>query len=151
MANKSAQLDQVNAPAAVTGTTPMVSLDLLQDNWNLLVGAIIVAGSLPLLTAKLDADAGVTDTTYASLINPLTVGDVVAKFNTLTAKLDADTLVGDTNYAALLPATIANLRARYVALLAKLDADSGVSATNHGTTALLADFAGLLVTPLDSQ
>lgn len=151
MARNSEVLDKTNTGGAVTGAKPAQSLDLLQDNFNLVVGAIIVAVSLPLLTAKLDADSGVTDTNYATLINPISVGDVVTKYNALLAKLDADAGVTDTNYAALHVGTLANLRPKYIALLAKLDADATVSATNHGTTALLADFATMLVTPIDSQ
>ena len=108
------------------------------------------------ITAKLDADAGVTDTDYTSLWNPTAIVagaggptstppyDVAGKevnnldvlFTSLVgilAKLDADAGVTDTTYTSLWKpavATAAALRASIVGMNLKLDNDAGVTGTD---------------------
>lgn len=101
------------------------------------------------ITAKLDADAGVTDTNYTALWTPVAVAPVNAADNGVPAnavsqmyasivgillKLDADAGVTDTNYTALwTPSTktTSALIASIGGLVLKLDADAGVTDTNY--------------------
>ncbi len=114
--------------------------DRISDEWyaGMTENAIFLA--LRGITAKLDADAGVTDTDHAALWNPTSADLAVmrASFVGLTAKLDAGAGVTDTDYAALWnpanPATAAQLRAAIAGLNAKLDADAGVTDTDYAST-----------------
>ncbi len=124
------------------------------------------------INAKLDADAGVTDTDYASLwdlSNPdVTVEaagtglgnantyefikEFFTNYNGVMAKLNADATVNDTDYATLTN-TVGELLRNFVSISqtdiitslqtfitaiatsnAKLDADSGVTDTNYAAT-----------------
>lgn len=91
------------------------------------------------ITAKLDADAGVTPTDFAATCNPAdaSFGALVTSMTALAVKLDASAGVTDTNYAALWTpsaATFAALKVSINGLTAKLDADAGVTDTDYAAT-----------------
>lgn len=149
---KAAKLDQVNAVAAATGTTPAQSLDLLQDMFNALLARLDLTQSFRLLLAKLDADGGVTDTNYGSTLAPRSDADVLTQFTALLAKLDLDGGVTPTDFASTLAATAATLPTQFTALLAKLDGAGGVTDTDYAATIPTSQFVTLFkVVPLDSQ
>jgi len=109
--------------------------DRISDEWfaGMVENAIYV--SLLGITAKLDADGGVTDTNYAALWNPASADLTLMKAAIvgINAKLDADAGVTGTNYTSLWTpgaATAAVLRATIAGINAKLDADGGVTDTN---------------------
>lgn len=114
--------------------------DRISDEWYEGMIENRIFQSLRGITAKLDADAGITDTDHASLWNPASADLAVmrASFVGITAKLDAGAGVTDTNYAALWnpanPATATQLRAAIAGLNAKLDADAGVTDTDYAAT-----------------
>lgn len=88
------------------------------------------------LLAKLDADTGVTDTTYVSLLE-MDPGDSMAqKLADLAAKLDADGGVTDTNYAASISGStdFATLQLDYNIITAKLNLDATVTDTDYYTS-----------------
>jgi len=109
--------------------------DRISDEWYTGLLEASLQEALRGILAKLDADAGVTDTNFAALWNPassdLTV--LAASIRGMNAKLDADAGVTDTNYAALWNPAVATqvaMRASIVGIVAKLDADGGVTDTN---------------------
>jgi hypothetical protein len=111
--------------------------DRISDEWYDGMDEMSIYEALIGIAAKLDADAGVTDTNYGTLTAPASaaLSDLVAAVGVLTAKLDADAGVTDTNYTALYgapAATVVALRAAIVGIDAKLDADAGVTDTNYG-------------------
>jgi hypothetical protein len=132
--------------------------DRICDEWDEGMDLNAIYVNILGITAKLDADAGVTDTNYGALWNPVAVVtgaggptsavpyDVApqaassliqmkASITGILAKLDADAGVTDTNYTALWnPSTATNaaLIASIAGLTAKLDADAGVTDTNYG-------------------
>ena len=112
--------------------------DRISDEWYEGIDFAAILTSIRGITAKLDADAGVTDTNFGALWNPSSINPyaLVASIAGILAKLDLDAGVTDTNYAALwtpvdLPFT--SLRAALVGMNAKLDADAGVTDTNYGS------------------
>ena len=91
------------------------------------------------ITAKLDADAGVTPTDFAATCNPASasLADLQTSLNALNAKLDASAGVTDTNFAALWNPTALSFAAYKAAIngiTAKLDADAGVTDTDYAAT-----------------
>lgn len=110
--------------------------DRISDEWFEGMDEEGIYSSILGITAKLDADAGVTDTNYAALALPASasLADLVASVGVITAKLDLDAGVTDTNYTALwTPApSAASLKAALTGINAKLDADAGVTDTNYG-------------------
>lgn len=116
--------------------------DRIADLWYSGLQEAKLQTGLRALTAKLDADATVTDTNYAALWNPASsdVNVVRTSIQGIAAKLDADAGVTDTNYGALWnpsAATEAILRTSLNGILAKLDADAGVTDTNYSSTLIL--------------
>lgn len=133
--------------------------DRISDEWYEGMTETAIYNSILGITAKLDADGGVTDTDYASLWNPaaVTTGtggptstppyDVAPQLaSSLTQmqasiigilkKLDADAGVTDTTYASLWTpgaATVAALVASIAGFTAKLDADAGVTDVNYAS------------------
>lgn len=110
--------------------------DRISDEWYIGLLEADLQEKLRGINAKLDADAGVTDTDYASLWNPASsdLGVIADSIRGITAKLDADAGVTDTNYASLWNPTLETqvaLRAAIVGIVAKLDADGGVTDTNY--------------------
>lgn len=131
--------------------------DRISDEWYEGMTETAIYNSIVGINAKLDADAGVTDTNYGALWNPVAVTtgtggptstppyDVApqaassltlmqASIIGILAKLDADAGVTDTNYTALWKpgaATVAALVASIAGFTAKLDADAGVTDTNY--------------------
>lgn len=116
--------------------------DRISDVWYLGLQEAKLQTGIRALTAKLDADAGVTDTNYGALWNPA-ASDLTTLRNSIrgiAAKLDLDAGVTDTNYIALwnpLTVTEAVLRASFNGILAKLDLDAGVTDTNYSSTLIL--------------
>lgn len=134
--------------------------DRISDEWYEGMTETAIYNSIIGITAKLDADAGVTDTDYTSLWTPVAVTtgtggptsnppyDVAPQLaSSLTQmqasiigilkKLDADGGVTDTNYAALWTpgaATVASLVASIAGFTTKLDADAGVTDVNYNST-----------------
>lgn len=88
------------------------------------------------ILAKLDADAGVTDTNYTSLWKPLSAGGALAAFQGMLAKLDADAGVGNATGTMLARygATAPTLGLKFRAFLVGLDAFAvtrGTGDTNY--------------------
>lgn len=113
--------------------------DRISDEWISGMDEAAIFQSIVGIAAKLDADAGVTDTDYTALWTPASQSgaDLKAAIAGILAKLDLDGGVTDTNFAALwTPAgtTAAQLKASLVGMNAKLDADAGVTDTNYGAT-----------------
>ena len=134
--------------------------DRISDEWYEGMTETAIYNSIVGINAKLDADAGVTDTNYSALWNPVAVTtgtggptstppyDVApqsassltlmqASIIGVLKKLDADAGVTDTNYTALWTpgaATVAALVASIAGMNAKLDADAGVTDTNYAAT-----------------
>ena len=112
--------------------------DRIKDEWYYGLDENGIYAAIIGITAKLDADAGVTDTDYGSLWNPTaaTITALVTSLTGILAKLDADAGVTDTNYATLWTpsATIASLKASIAGMNAKLDADGGVTDVNYAST-----------------
>lgn len=130
--------------------------DRISDEWYEGMTENAIYNSIVGINAKLDADAGVVDTNYGALWNPVAVTsgtggptsaipyDVApqavsslllmqASIIGVLKKLDLDTGVTDTNYTALwapAAATVAALVASIAGFAAKLDADAGVTDTN---------------------
>lgn len=86
--------------------------------------------------AKLDIDAGVTDTNYYSTLKLAYGISATAIYNGLLAlatKLDADGGVSDTNYVAAIGSTSSDpevVQGKFDIIINKLNADGGVSATD---------------------
>lgn len=113
--------------------------DRISDEWFDGIDEAAIYTAILGITAKLDADAGVTDTDHASLWNPTTASLAALKASLvgLVAKLDAGAGVTDTNYAALWTpgaATFAALKTSINGLTAKLDADAGVTDVDYAST-----------------
>ena len=126
--------------------------DRISDEWYAGMTEDSIYESIIGITAKLDADAGVTDTNYTALWTPTAIAGVNAADNGTPAndlgimrksiigillKLDADGGVTDTNYTALwTPATasVSAIIASIAGMNAKLDADAGVTDTNYAAT-----------------
>lgn len=106
-----------SAETITLGFTPRVVrfhniTDRISDEWYAGLLEADLQEKLRGINAKLDADAGVTDTNYASLWNPTVETQVAlrAAIVGIVAKLDADGGVTDTNYAALwTPAALISL------------------------------------------
>lgn len=112
--------------------------DRISDEWFEGIDDNAIFSSFLGITAKLDADGGVTATDYAATTNPASnsLTAVAAAIRLLTAKLDAGAGVTDTNYAALwnpTTITIATLKAAINGINAKLDADAGVTDTDYAS------------------
>lgn len=132
------------AAASITlGFTPRIVrihnlTDKISDEWYEAMDESTLFTNVRALAAKLDADAGVTDTNFAALWNPTvaTLAALQTAVRGITAKLDADAGVTDTNYSSLWnpQATVASLRAIMAGITAKLDADTGVTDTNYAAT-----------------
>jgi hypothetical protein len=122
--------------------------DRISDEWYLGLQEAKLQTGIRALTAKLDADAGVTDTNYAALWNPASSSLAVlrASIQGIALKLDADGGVTDTTYYSLWnpsAPTESVLRASFNGILAKLDADAGVTDTNYSATLILTANASL--------
>jgi hypothetical protein len=133
--------------------------DRISDEWDEGMDLNAIYVNILGITAKLDADAGVIDTNYGALWNPIAVVtgtggptsavpyDVApqsassliqmrASITGILAKLDLDTGVTDTNYTALwnpAVATATAIIASIAGLTAKLDADVLVADINYFT------------------
>jgi hypothetical protein len=126
--------------------------DRISDEWYRDMSENGIYVSLLGITAKLDADAGVTDVDFGALWNPVATAGVNAADNGIPAndlgkmrasligilaKLDADGGVSGTDYSALWTpavATIDALVASIAGMNAKLDLDGGVTDTNYAAT-----------------
>jgi hypothetical protein len=122
--------------------------DRISDEWYLGLQEAKLQTAIRGLTAKLDADATVTDTNYAALWNPASSSLAVlrASIQGIALKLDADGGVTDTTYYSLWnpsAPTESVLRASFNGILAKLDADAGVTDTNYSATYILTANASL--------
>lgn len=135
------------AAAAVTitcGFVPRVIrfhnwTDRISDEWFDGMDEMAIYIAILGITAKLDADAGVTPTDFAATCNPAsaTLADLNTSLRALNAKLDASAGVTDTNYAALWnpgAATFAAFKTSINGLTAKLDADAGVTDADYAAT-----------------
>ena len=76
--------------------------DRVSDEWYEGMTENAIYNSIVGINAKLDADAGVTDTNYTALWTPgaSTVASITAAMTGALAKLDADAGVNSTDYAA---------------------------------------------------
>lgn len=113
--------------------------DRISDEWIDGMDESAIYTAILGITAKLDADLGVTPTDFAATCNPTTatLAGLKTSIETLNAKLDASAGVTDTNYAALwnpTAATFAALKTAINGLTAKLDADAGVTDTDYAAT-----------------
>jgi len=112
--------------------------DRITDDWFENMAEDSLAAAIKGITAKLDADAGVTATDYEALWGSpaATITGLKAAIAGLTAKLDAGAGVTDTDYAALWGnpgANVVALKAAIAGITAKLDADAGVTDTDYAS------------------
>ena len=117
--------------------------DRISDEWYSGMVRTAIYAAIIGITAKLDADSGVTDTNYTALWTPVSMeyADMRTAIIGINAKLDADAGVTDTNYGALWnPSdfTVAVLQASIAGLTTKLDNDAGVTDTNYNATWVVA-------------
>ena len=129
------EADQVEArnpvaPLLIAGVSVLQADTILTD---LTAVKAAIAG----INAKLDADAGVTDTDYASTwdMSALTVtaldeSDVEAR-NSVAPMLTVASFAAIRAHSALVVADLAAVRAAIVGITAKLDADGGVTDTDY--------------------
>jgi hypothetical protein len=122
------------SPAALTATAILSPSQLLAQLNALRVDLIAIRASLITAYAKLDADAGVTDTNYGTVAAPAALTAV-----TITDLSAAATLINQ------LVVDRAALRTSLGLALAKLDADATVNLTTYAAThAAAAPTAGSL-------
>lgn len=113
--------------------------DRISDEWFEGLDEEAAFAALNGVLAKLDADAGVTDTNYLATCAPAsaTAAALQASIVLMNAKLDADGGVTDTNYSALWNppgSSAAQIKTAINGVNAKLDADAGVTDTNYAAT-----------------
>ena len=141
-----------NDPAAQTALESLLSFQrglggsgLLDTDYHAFSAAVLadltaIEASIELTTAKLDADAGVTDTDYAATWNPdspTVTADSFAQFetrNTVAPMVLAADFANIITFSSECETDVDVMRAAIVGITAKLDLDAGVTDTTYAAS-----------------
>jgi hypothetical protein len=138
-----------NDPAAQTALEALLSFQrglggsgMKDTDYHAFTAAVLadltaIRGAIVATTAKLDADSGVTDTNYASTLNPAALTVTADTFSDFETRNPVASFAAPSDYASIrtfsgeCEADVAALRAAIVGITAKLDADGGVTDTDY--------------------